>query len=265
MTMDVTKVVASFVFIGTVGLVIFLPKVSQYFLQKYRLRNFKGPRGLPILGNVLQFGRDSVEFTKFIRLNAVTFRENGSFLVYFGLYPVVVVYNAVDMEKILRNIKHDGKGYFYKTCVSPWLGNGLLLSEGSKWATRRKLLTPSFHFSILKKFLTVFNEQAQCLTEKISQLADKSSVNFPPLISLCSLDIMSETIMGLRLAAQEGGSSEYVEAVHRMSTIIVERARKPWCWNNFIFCRTQLGKAHEKYLRILHNTTKQGRNPSQSE
>ncbi|KAJ8027006.1 Cytochrome P450 4c3 [Holothuria leucospilota] len=161
------------------------------------------------------------------------------------------------MLKILRNIKHDGKGYFYKTCVSPWLGDGLLVSEGSKWATRRKLLTPSFHFAILEKFLIVFNEQAQCLTEKISLLADTPSVNLPPLISLCSLDIMSETIMGLRLAAQEGGSSEYVEAVHRMSKIIMERTRKPWYWSNFIFRRTQLGKAHEKCLRILHNTTKQ--------
>ncbi|KAJ8027003.1 Cytochrome P450 4V2 [Holothuria leucospilota] len=111
-------------------------------------------------------------------------------------------------------MKHNGKGYFYKMCMSPWLGDGLLLSEGPKWAARRKLLTPSFHFSILKKFLVVFNEQAQCLTEKFLQLVDKPSVNLPPLISLCSLDVMSETIMGLRLAAQEGGSSEYVDAVH---------------------------------------------------
>ena len=63
-------------------------------------------------------------------------------------------------------------------------------SKGSKWVTRRKLLTPSFHFSILNKFLVVFNEQAQCLANKINDLDDQTSVNIPPLISLCSLDIM---------------------------------------------------------------------------
>lgn len=29
---------------------------------------------------------------------AETYRENGSFLVYIGLTPVVTVYNAIDME-----------------------------------------------------------------------------------------------------------------------------------------------------------------------
>ncbi|KAJ8030551.1 Cytochrome P450 4V2 [Holothuria leucospilota] len=255
--MDSVKVIAPFVFAGTVVLVIFLPKVLRYMVLRYRLRNFKGPRGLPILGNALQFGRDNAAYRKFIRHNAERFQENGSFLLYFGLLPVVFVYNAVDMEKILRNVKHDEKEFFYKMGLSPWLGDGLLLSAGSKWAARRKLLTPSLHFSILKKFLFVFNEQAQCLTEKICQLVDKPSVNLPPLISLCSLDVMSEIIIGLKLAAQEGGSSEYVEAVHRMSKIILERAMRPWCYSNFVFRQTPLGREHEECLRILHNTTKQ--------
>lgn len=45
----------------------------------------------------------------------------------------------------------------------PWLGDGLLISHGHKWLRNRKLLTPAFHFDILKPYIQVNNDAVQVL------------------------------------------------------------------------------------------------------
>ena len=45
----------------------------------------------------------------------------------------------------------------------PWLGEGLLIAGGKKWARNRRLLTPAFHFDILKQYVAVNNEASDVL------------------------------------------------------------------------------------------------------
>ena len=45
----------------------------------------------------------------------------------------------------------------------PWLGEGLLLTNGDRWARDRKLLTPGFHFDVLQPYVPVFNETVEIL------------------------------------------------------------------------------------------------------
>lgn len=40
-------------------------------------------------------------------------------------------------------------------------------SDGSKWKTRRRLITPTFHFRILNDFIQVFEEQAAILVKHL--------------------------------------------------------------------------------------------------
>lgn len=66
----------------------------------------------------------------------------------------------------------------------------LSISTGDKWRRRRKMLTPTFHFSILTEFLEVMNEQAEVLIEKLEKQAGKGPFNCFNHITLCALDII---------------------------------------------------------------------------
>lgn len=65
------------------------------------------------------------------------------------------------------------------------------ISTGDKWYTRRRLITPSFHFDILKDFLLVMSEQADIFVSVLRKFA-KTGKEFDifPLISNCALDII---------------------------------------------------------------------------
>ena len=46
-------------------------------------------------------------------------------------------------------------------CVA--IGEGLLIANGARWVRSRRLLTPAFHFDILKPYLKVYAEAADTL------------------------------------------------------------------------------------------------------
>ena len=47
--------------------------------------------------------------------------------------------------------------------IHPWLGEGLLLAGGKKWSRNRRLLTPAFHFDILKPYMDIYNKEVEIL------------------------------------------------------------------------------------------------------
>lgn len=53
--------------------------------------------------------------------------------------------------------KSKGFGGAYRH-VYPWLGEGLLLADGKRWSRARRLLTPAFHFNILKPYVNIYNK-----------------------------------------------------------------------------------------------------------
>ncbi|XP_072165418.1 cytochrome P450 4V2-like [Diadema setosum] len=218
---------------------------------------FEGPPAIPFVGNTYQFKHDPIELVQQVNDWFETYREKskGLMRLWLGVVPTLFIYDAQVIETILSNSRHIKKGFVY-SFLEPWLGLGLLTSSGQKWFHRRKMLTPAFHFAVLQNFIDVFNEQSIIMCQKLDQLAHKSvTVDICPYITLCVLDIISETAMGIQMNAQGNGNNEYVEAVIRMSDLIQQRQKKPWTWPDVVYDSMNSGKEHAKCLRILHDMT----------
>ncbi|XP_035035250.1 cytochrome P450 4V2 [Hippoglossus stenolepis] len=208
----------------------------------------------PFIGNALEFKTSSGDFFRQIEDLTRDFYNAPLFKLWIGPVPFVILFHANTVETLLNNSIHMDKSYAYEF-LHPWLGTGLLTSTGKKWRQRRKMLTPTFHFSILTDFLEVMNEQAEVLVEKLEKQAGKGSFNCFSHVTLCALDIICETAMGKKIYAQSNSNSEYVESVYKMSDIISRRQRKPWFWPDIVYNYFGEGREHDKTLKILHSFT----------
>jgi cytochrome P450 family 4 len=78
------------------------------------------------------------------------------------------IIEAKDVEKVLHSTKHLDKSKIYK-CLHPFLRTGLLTSSGKKHFMRRRMLTPTFHFEILKEFMEIFEKESDELVNLLEQ------------------------------------------------------------------------------------------------
>ncbi|GIY61051.1 cytochrome P450 4V2 [Caerostris extrusa] len=124
------------------------------------------------------------------------------------------------LQVILSSSTQIEKANEYKF-LHPWLGTGLFTSPAAKWRNRRKLLTPTFHFTILEDFIPVFQEQSSVLVSKLQDLTNEPWVDIVPLLTSCTLDTICQTAMGVSINAQNGENNEYVNAVPRVRISII--------------------------------------------
>lgn len=62
---------------------------------------------------------------------------------------------------------------------------------GSKWKSRRRLLTNTFHFKTLEMYIPSINKHSCVLAEKFLKLSTTSTeINLMEYMTLCSLDII---------------------------------------------------------------------------
>lgn len=62
--------------------------------------------------------------------------------------------------------------------------------QGEKWHSRRKILTPAFHFKILEGFIQVFNVNSEFLIKDLEAQIGEPFVDINAHITKCTLDII---------------------------------------------------------------------------
>ncbi|XP_056647378.1 cytochrome P450 4c3-like [Diorhabda sublineata] len=139
--------------------------------------------------------------------------------------------------------------------LSSWLGSGLLIAKEPIWRKRRKMLTPSFHFSNLENFINIIEKCGDTLIELLEKETLEERVDISKYTTNCTLDIICEAAMGVSINAQINPNSEYVKAVHAKCKFLIERTYSIFKRYDILYRLTPTYYFEKSCDEILHNHT----------
>ncbi|XP_017774205.1 PREDICTED: cytochrome P450 4C1-like [Nicrophorus vespilloides] len=218
-------------------------------INKY-LEHIPGPKPLPIVGNSYNIIRNPKGVLLYFAENVKKYGTVSRYWIGRTLY--VFLNDPRDFEILLKDTKNIRKSRTYDFII-PWLGTGLVTSTGDHWHKHRKLITPAFHFNILEKFVEVFNERGKVLIDILKKKANGEIFDVFPIITMYTLDAITETSMGLKMNLQDETVSPYVDALNN-----IQRGSQRRTWNvflqpDFIFRRTSVGKQFYKSIEFINS------------
>ncbi|XP_031515656.1 cytochrome P450 4F11-like isoform X1 [Papio anubis] len=173
----------------------------------------------------------------------------------------------MDLDRDISNLVESGIGkkemaavapkdmIFYGS-LKPWLGDGLLLSGGDKWSRHRRMLTPAFHFNILKPYMKIFNKSVNIMHDKWQRLASEGSARLDMFehLSLMTLDSLQKCVFNFESNCQEK-PSEYIAAILELSALIEKRNQHVLVYPDFLYHLTPDGQRFLRACRLVHDFT----------
>ena len=164
---------------------------------------------------------------------------------------LVQVHSSTLLPEVLKLPKNK-IGY---DMLKPWLGDGLLISEGNKWFRNRRLLTPAFHYAILMPYIEVYNNCTQIMLNKWSVAAKVNDpVSLFESVSLLSLDIILRCSFSFNSECQTSSTKEpYILHVQKLVELVTQRfVSLPSRWDWYYYW-TKNGREFKKYCNLVHD------------
>src|SRR5690348_14550031 len=147
-----------------------------------------GPKGLPIIGNALQFQHDPLGF---IREMERTYGRMATF--YIGKNPFVlcfrpehVRYFLTEQQRNFTKMNQNGTGN-----LRFLLGDGLLTSEGDFHRQQRRLVQPAFHRSRIESYA---NTMVRLTEEMLDEWQPGQEVNIAHEMQQLTLRIIMNAL-----------------------------------------------------------------------
>ncbi|XP_077290548.1 cytochrome P450 4C1-like isoform X2 [Arctopsyche grandis] len=220
-------VLISFIVYGTV-----IASLIAYGLFVYSRRNMykhaatipKALAQLPLIGNAHQFAGTTTVITD-------------------PASAEIVLNTAMEKDSVYRFMK-------------PWLGNGLVSGSVPIWKKHRKMLLPTFNQRLLNGFIDVFANQCNILITKLEDKIGTGQFDVFKYISSCTLDIICETAMGVKVNAQGNTNNSYIQAGIGEMQLICKRMYQIWLQPQWLFNLTKYAKIEKENIKILHDFTK---------
>lgn len=109
-----------------------------------------------------------------------------------------------------------------KRALEPLLGDGLFISEGDTWASRRKIQTPLFDHSHIKMFSEIMISTITETAESWQSQGNDTELNIHPEMGKLAAEIISRTLFGEKLGAEN--STAVVNAFADYQSVVKQMA-----------------------------------------
>lgn len=240
-------------------LILFVILLAIFLQFHFRpLKDLPGPKPWPLVGNLIEllWRKGPIHEAMVFQLKDIgrRFHNEGFAVIWTGPVPVVTLFRADHVAAVLKSKVLIDKPFEY-SFSKKWLGNGLTIANGATWRWMRKLLNPTFKSNKLTyKFLPTVNEHARVLVDVLSE--KEKHKDFVKLAMNCTFDIIIETMMGIKSDAQIRGFSEYADALHGFSAVLMDRLANPLHRFDWIYNLTSASKKSDRYVSVMQEFTK---------
>uniref|UniRef100_A0A8C9PL29 Uncharacterized protein n=1 Tax=Spermophilus dauricus TaxID=99837 RepID=A0A8C9PL29_SPEDA len=168
----------------------------------------------------------------------------------------VLIYDPEYMKAILG--RSDPKAHSMYRIVAPWIGYGLLLLNGETWFQHRRMLTPAFHYDILKPYVGITADSVRVMLDKWEQLIGQDSLEIFQHVSLMTLDTIMKCAFSYQGIIQlERNSKSYIQAIGDLNYLFFSRARNVFHQNDTIYRLTSDGRLFQHACQLAHEHTDQ--------
>lgn len=193
---------------------------------------FPGPPGHWLFGNVLQL-KDGSELEVEMKWSR---KYGNAFSIQLGPFDSYVSLHHPDYAKMLVSSSEPKEELTY-TFIEDLIGKGLLTLMGEKWAQHRRMVTPGFHYDILKSYIKLTSECAHIMLDKwASHSNTDQAFEMSQHTRLMALDNILRCAFSYKTNCQiEGEENAYTKAIYELTDIINLRIRTFPYHNKLIF------------------------------
>ncbi|NXW19454.1 CP4B1 protein, partial [Circaetus pectoralis] len=237
------------------GVIFMLLKVAQFYKERKKL--IKALEAFPGPPKHWLYGHNHLLNTTKILNQIVSWGEEYPYAFPRWLGPVLpslVIHHPEYAKTIFGQTGNLEEPIAPLLFVSP--GQGLLNLEGTKWFQHRKLLTPAFHYDVLKSYVALMSESVKVMLDKWEKKnTERKSVELFQDISLMTLDSIMKCAFSCNTNCQTQSNSDYyIRAVYDLSYLVSNRIQT-FSYKDVFYDLTHKGREFRDACKLAHAHT----------
>ncbi|NXN85146.1 CP4B1 protein, partial [Bombycilla garrulus] len=239
------------------GAILLLMKVLQFY-QKMKnitkaLEPFPGPPKHWL------YGHNHLIRSENVLQQLVSWGEEYPYAYPRWLGPLLpsLIINHPEYAKCILGRSDPKASGLYRFLV-PWIGKGLLVLNGNKWFQHRKMLTPAFHYDVLKSYVALMSESIKVMLDKWDKrITEKKSVELFEDVSLMTLDTLMKCAFSFKSNCQtQSNSHYYIRAVFDIGCLLSDRIQN-LSFKDVFYDFTRQGREFQDACKRAHAHTDQ--------